>query len=87
MEVIGFRQLNKKDVPLRYRNEFSGLAVFKTDSEKTIEKKVTFVLERMANGKRDVTIDIQDDIDYPLLPIVKNLKSYILDLDEKGQLP
>jgi hypothetical protein len=87
VKIVELINLDKKDIPLHYRNEYSGTAVFKTKTNDRIEKKVGFVLERHATGEKEIEIDFLDDIEYPLLPLTNELKQHILELDKKGKLP
>jgi hypothetical protein len=87
VKIVKLKNLDKKDIPLHYRNEYSGTAVFKTQTDSRLEKKVAFVLERLATGEKEIQINFIDDIDYPLLPLTNELKQYILELDKKGMLP
>ena len=87
MKIVELINLDKKDIPLHYRNEYSGTAVFKTKTDDRIEKKVEFVLERLATGEKEIEINFLDDIEYPLLPLTNELKQHILELDKKGKLP
>ncbi len=86
MRIIEIKNILKKDIPLHYRNEFSGSIVYETINSKPEEKKVEFILERSASGKIDVNINLLEEIDYPLIPAIRTLKEYILDLDKKGKL-
>ena len=86
MKILEIRNLSKKDVPLHYRNEFTGSMIYETFLEKSAEKKLEFSLERTATGKIDVQVNLLEEIDYPLVPLIKTLKNYILEMDKKGEL-
>lgn len=86
MKVIHLKDLNKKDIPLHYRNEFSGRALL-SGLGKEIERNIEFIIERMPTGQKEITVNLMEDIDYPLAPIIKNLKEHINQLDKEGKLP
>jgi hypothetical protein len=86
MRVVGFKELSRKDHAVYYRREFSGKAVVELIG-KEHEKKLEFVIEQKPMGGYDVQIRLLEDVDYPLLPFMKNIKSYILDQDRDGRLP
>jgi hypothetical protein len=86
MKILEIRNIIKKDLPLHYRNEFSGSLVYETLTKKKEEKRVEFTLEKNAFGKVDVKVNILEEIDYPLIPVINSLKTYILDMQKKGQL-
>jgi len=86
MQIIEIKNLVKKDVPLHYRNEFSGSVVYNTVQKKNLEKRIEFTLEKNALGSIDIDIKILDDLDYPLIPALKTIKTYLFDLNDKGKL-
>ncbi|WP_028975333.1 hypothetical protein [Spirochaeta cellobiosiphila] len=86
MKVIHLQNLDKKDIPLHYRNEFSGEAILSAMG-KEVEKKIEFVIERMPTGQKEITVKILEGLDYPIAPVIKNLKEHIDQLDRDGKLP
>lgn len=90
MELIKIHDINKKDIPLHYRNEFSGRAQFsqkKGPAEKQHSHPIEFAVERSALGKTEITVRVLGEVDYPLVPLIKRLKTHITDLYQKGLLP
>lgn len=90
MRCIEVHGIIRKDTPLRYRNEFKGSAVFEYPpalGKKNEEKPIEFCVERSALGNVAVSVRLLEDIDYPVLPVIKSLKEHIFDLDKKGLLP
>ena len=87
MKVLEIRNIEKKDIPLHYRNEYSGNAVLEYGPHKVPEEKpVEFVLEKSASGEVEVRVQLLEQINYPLLPAIRLLKSHILELDREGKL-
>ena len=87
MKVLEIRDIVKKDIPLHYRNEYTGTAVVEfPPNHIPEEKKVEFILERSATGALDINARFIDRLNYPLLPALKELKNHIRELDEKGIL-
>jgi hypothetical protein len=86
MKIIEIRNLEKKDSHLHYRNEFTGEAVCELPFETRQSKEVEFTLERSATGNLDISVRILEDIDYPLIPVIRSLKSYIFELEKQGKL-
>jgi hypothetical protein len=87
MKVVALKDITRKDLTIHYRREFTGSAVFECLDKKMREKRLEFVLEHSPTGSVEVRVNFIDEIEYPLLPIIKSLKLYISDLDRKGQLP
>ena len=86
MKVLEIQNLLKKDIPLHYRNEYSGDIILETNQAVTMKKKVEFSLERSATGVLDIQVQFKDNLDYPLLPVIKTVKDFILKLEKKGAL-
>ena len=85
MEVLEIQNLKKKDIPLHYRNEYTGTFILK--SFRGQEKLETeFVLERDAIGSISISIHFFSHPDYPILPLTKKIKEFILDLEKAGKL-
>lgn len=76
----------KKDIPLHYRNEFTANAVFSTFDGKELMRKIEFIVEMAPTGKKDIRVNILEQVDYPLVPLLKTLKEHIQTLDRKGNL-
>ncbi len=86
MKVLELKNIEKKNIPLHYRNEFKGSAVFEYTHQKQEESPVEFTLEHSATGSVDISVRILKKLNYPLLPALKSLKDYIRDLEKQGKL-
>jgi len=86
MKLTEIADIVKKNVALHYRNEYTARAVFETGENKTLSKRIEFVVEMSAIGSKDIRINFVDAIEYPLVPILKSLKDEIHLLDRKGSL-
>ena len=86
MKVIEIQNLLKKDIPLHYRNEYSGDIILETNQAVTLKKKLEFSLERRATGDLDIQIQFKDEIEYPLIPVIKTVKDFIIKLEKEGDL-
>jgi hypothetical protein len=84
--VVSIKDIVRKDVPIYYRRLFSGLAVLKL-MDKTLERKIDFSIETKPTGSKDVSITLMEPVDYPLLPLITELKRHINNLDTSGGLP
>ena len=86
MKVLQIKDITKKNIPLHYRNEFKGSAVFEYIPQKQEESPVEFTLEHSASGNIDISVKILKKINYPLLPALKSLKEHIRYLEKQGKL-
>lgn len=86
MKIVDLANVSRKQTHLYYRREFKADAAIEIMLQ-TRSVPVEFVLEHKPTGAVDVSVLIVDDVDYPLIPIVNGLKTYILELDKRGVLP
>lgn len=86
MEVINIKNIIRKDIPLHYREEFSGLAVLNNKRLETSENKIEFSLERTPFGTKEIEIKFSKMPDFPVITALRNLKEYILILEKEGRL-
>ena len=86
MDLIDIKDIIRKDIPLHYREEFTGLAVFNNKRLETIENRIEFSLERTAFGTKEVEIRFPVTPDFPVISAIRNLKQYILSIEKEGRL-
>jgi hypothetical protein len=86
MKVASIKSLIRKDVPIYYRRVFSGVLEIELINQ-TIESQISFTVETKPTGINEVIINAMDQVDYPLLPLVKAVKRFISLLDENDSLP
>ncbi len=87
MKVLEIKNLVLKDSPVLYRKEFTGEAVFETLDKEKFGKKIQFVLEKNHLGHSDIKVYILEDINFPLVSIIRRIKKHIHDMEDKGLLP
>jgi hypothetical protein len=86
MKIKQIRDVIRKDVPIYYRRLFSGILEIELLG-KNVERSIDFTIETMPTGLSQVSITIAEPIDYPLTPLMRELKQFITDMDENGGLP
>ena len=86
MRIVELLNVSRKETPIYYRRVYTAQAVMESSRGRT-EKNVQFSVEHRPVGGVDIQIETLDSLDYPLIPVVRELKSYIADLDKKGSLP
>jgi hypothetical protein len=86
MTISIIKNIIRKDVPIYYRRVYTGAAVIEI-AGKTQEFSIDWTIETSPLGTKDTSVTISDKIDYPLLPLIKELKDKINSLDEEGKLP
>jgi len=86
MKIIGIHDIIRKDVPIYYKRYYKGTLVIELVKEAQ-EIPLEFIIEHKPTGQVDIAIIFVEKIDYPLVPIVKELKNYIGELDSSRKLP
>jgi hypothetical protein len=86
MKIAAIKDVIRKDVPIYYRRLYTGVAVleFRANSG---EYRIDFAIEQKPTGHKVVSVTFLDTVDYPLIPIIRELKTYIANLDSNGELP
>jgi hypothetical protein len=86
MKILSIKNVVRKDVPIYYRRLFSGVAVLELIKE-PVERRIDFSIEHKPTGAKEIGITFVDAVDYPLIPLKRELKNFIDHLDVSGGLP
>lgn len=86
MKIVELRNVTRKQTLLYYRKEFEAEAVMDIMA-KQLTFPIEFVLESTALGTVEVHVSVAKAIEYPLVPIVSELRRYIRELHKTGSLP
>lgn len=86
MRILEIKNLYREETGLYYRRIFTGLVVVELPI-KVVEAPVDFIIETGPMGNKNLDIDFKEKIDYPLIPILKAIKEFIVNLDQEGKLP
>jgi len=86
MKIITLKDMIRKDVPIYYRKLYTSVAVIELNSKQN-DYRIDFSIEIKPTGQREINVNFIDSVDYPLIPVVKELKQYISELDSADGLP
>ncbi|MDR0623505.1 MAG: hypothetical protein LBG10_03655 [Treponema sp.] len=86
MKILSIKDIIRKDVPIYYRRLFSGVAVLELVKD-PVERRIDFSIETKPTGVKDISISFIEPVDYPLVPLNRELKKFIDHLDVTGGLP
>jgi hypothetical protein len=86
MRVIAIKDIVRKDVPIYYRLLFTGVAVIEL-TKGANNYRIDFTIEMKPTGNKEISVSFLDAIEYPLLPILQEVKKNIADMDSNGVLP
>lgn len=87
MTVESLEDVQLIESPIRYRRQYTATAILSYRQRASEQTSVTFTLEHTAHGHVQIRVTLQDEIRYPLLPVVRQIKSHIDQLEREGQLP
>ena len=86
MMIKEIKDIKRKDTPIYYRMIFSGIAVIEM-AGKTSNLAIDFTLETKPTGFKDIIISFNETPEYPIIPLKKDIKAKIEDLDANAKLP
>ena len=86
MKVIEIKNIVRKDVPIYYRRLYSSIVVLELVN-KPAEVSMDFQIEHKPTGSTEITITAMGKVDYPLVPLQKELKKIIGEMDSAAKLP
>jgi hypothetical protein len=86
MKIICIKDMIRKDVPIYYRRLYTGVAVIDLNSG-PVDFRIDFSIETKPTGVKEITVTFIDAIDYPMVPVTRELKQYISELDSNDGLP
>ena len=86
MKIVDIKSIVRKDVPIYYRRLYNGIAVLEL-IKNPVEVPIDFQIEHKPTGQIEINITSMGKVDYPLVPLQKELKQYIGTMDSSGRLP
>jgi hypothetical protein len=86
MKILEVKDIVRKDVPIYYRRLYSGIAVMELIN-KAVEVRIDFSIETKPTGQKEILINLVDKVDYPLVPLNKELRKILDNLDSTGVIP
>ncbi|MDR2730561.1 MAG: hypothetical protein LBB81_06655 [Treponema sp.] len=86
MKINALKDVIRKDVPIYYRRLYTGVVVIEINKG-PVNYRVDFTIETKPTGKKEITVSFIDKIDYPLIPLNREIKEFIDNLDIAGGLP
>jgi hypothetical protein len=87
MKVLGINSIFKEDSSLYYMNHYTANAVIELITQK-VDLPVNFSVEITPLGTRNIDVNFnKDDINYPVMPLTKALKTFVDELSKNGELP
>ncbi|MCK9169352.1 MAG: hypothetical protein M0P01_02950 [Treponema sp.] len=86
MKVLEIRNVYREDGCIYYFRKFRGDAVVQFPLG-ALETPITFSIEASPLGTKNIEVNINHPIDYPVIPVKNALKEFIGKEDSEGKLP
>ncbi|MDR1429664.1 MAG: hypothetical protein LBI85_05195 [Spirochaetaceae bacterium] len=86
MQVLDLRNIQHKDSPIYYRRFYAGTIVMEI-MRQNVERDIEFTIETTPLGSKNIKVTFSGPVDYPMVPLLKEVKSYLDEFDRKGGLP
>jgi len=86
MKVLDIKNIVRKDFPIYYRRLYTSVVLIELVN-KQIETAMDFQIEHKPTGHTEISITSMGHVDYPLVPLQKELKRIIGELDSERKLP
>lgn len=87
MQILNLKNIKRTEGVIYYRRQYSADAEVQLPNQ-VEDLPISFTIETNPIGMKEFELEIdRSKLNYPLLPIRKALKDYILSKDEQGELP
>ncbi|GBU28427.1 hypothetical protein R84B8_01986 [Treponema sp. R8-4-B8] len=86
MKIVTLKDMIRKDVPIYYRKLYTSVAVIELNNKQN-DYRIDFSIEVKPTGQKEVAVTFIDAVDYPLVPVIRELKRHIYELDCADGLP
>ncbi|MDR2575834.1 MAG: hypothetical protein LBC52_05260 [Treponema sp.] len=86
MKIVAIKDVIRKDVPIYYRLLYTGVAVIEL-AKGAGNYRIDFTIEIKPTGQKEISVTFLDNLEYPLLPVIKELKALIHKMHEDELLP
>jgi hypothetical protein len=86
MKIVTIKDVVRKDVPIYYRLLYTGVAVIELTTTPA-DFRIDFSIEIKPTGQKEIGVTFLDEVDYPLIPVIRELKQIIETMHTNGTLP
>lgn len=86
MKVVEFKDLRREEGQIFYIRKYYCITVLDLPTGQS-EHPIKFSIEMNGIGQKMVELTIENQVNYPLIPVRKTIIEYILNQDKEGKLP
>lgn len=86
MNIVELKDIEREEGHIFYLRKYTANAVIELPTE-TSQIPISFSIETGPMGDKNVNVKIRQTPNYPVLPLIAKLKTFILNNDKEGLLP
>lgn len=86
MNIVELKEITREEGQIFYLRKFTAVAVLELPTT-TEDVPISFSIETSPLGERTIAVKVISAPNYPVMPLIAALKSYILTSDKEGRLP
>lgn len=86
MNILELKNIEREEGYIYYVRKYTANAILELNTE-TTSTPIAFSIETGPLGDKNISVKIVQAPNYPILPLMKQLKEFILNDDKEGRLP
>ena len=86
MNIVELKDIEREEGHIFYLRKYTASAVIELPTE-TSQIPVSFSIETGPMGDKKINVKVLNTPNYPVLPLIAKLKTFILENDKEGRLP
>jgi hypothetical protein len=86
MELVEIKDVEPEAGAVYYRQKYDAKAYFHSDIHGDIEAPIHFIVETDPLGQKTISVKFAKRMDYPIVPMLMQLREHILELHNSGHL-
>ncbi|NIZ40451.1 hypothetical protein PVA45_02840 [Entomospira entomophila] len=86
MELLEIKDVQPEANAVYYRQKYDAKAHFRSNIHGDLEIAIHFIVETDPLGQKKISVLIKDSVDYPIIPLIWQVKERVLELHNNGHL-
>lgn len=86
MKLIEIKDIQPEEGAVYYRQKYHATAVFEDSHHREQDLPVLCIVETNPLGQKKITVNFLADIQYPLIPLLRQLKAMVHVMHNDGRL-
>ncbi len=86
MKLIEIKDIQPEEGAVYYRQKYHATAVFEDNRHHEVDVSILCIVETNPLGQKKITVNFLGDIQYPLIPLLRQLKVMVQEMHNDGRL-